>query len=149
MPRYLRRYSIRQINFSFCVIAPALYLALSIGCASARGQVAQTVQAGPSFLEVGKPAERLLKGTETHSYVLQLHAGQCAVIQVEQRGINVGLQLMGKDNQPVLEVDDEIGKQGIEKFAMVAESDGTYKVEVKPKLKIASGSYEIQLLEVR
>lgn len=149
MERYVRGYSIHRTNPSLRIVGLTLYLALSIGCVSAREQVVPSAQAGLSSLEVGKPVERPLKGTETHSYVLQLQAGQCAVIQVEQRGINVALRLMGQDNEPVLEVDDEIGKQGTERFAVVAESEGTYRVEVKPKLKMAIGSYEIRLVEVR
>jgi CHAT domain-containing protein/Tfp pilus assembly protein PilF len=100
-------------------------------------------------LEPGKAIERTLTGTEIHPYQLKMQKAQCAVIQVEQRGINIVLQLRATNSEPIVEVDDEIGKQGIEKLVVVAESDGTYKVEVKPKLKIASGSYEIRLLEVR
>jgi CHAT domain-containing protein/Tfp pilus assembly protein PilF len=78
-----------------------------------------------------------------------MQKGQCAVIYVEQRGINVALLLGGSNGDPWIEVDDEIGKQGMEKLEVVAERDRTYTVAVKPRLKVASGGYEIRLVELR
>src|SRR5215472_1715932 len=100
-------------------------------------------------LEPGKPVVRTLTGAETHQYQLRLQKGQCGVIRVEQRGVNVVVQLLGSANVPEVEVDDEIGKQGTEKLDIVADKDGSYTVAVKPKLKRASGAYEIRLVEIR
>ena len=102
-----------------------------------------------ALLEPGKRIERSLTGVETHRYQLKLQKGQCAVIHVEQRGIDVAVQLLGSDKDPLVEVDDEISKLGMEKLEMVADHDGSYTVQVKPKLKPASGAYEIRLVELR
>jgi CHAT domain-containing protein/tetratricopeptide (TPR) repeat protein len=102
-----------------------------------------------TVLEPGKPIDRGMTGTEIHHYRLYLKNGQCAAIRVEQRGMNVAVQLLGNNDQPALDVDDEIGKQGTEKLDVVADKDGPYTVAVKPKLKSATGAYEIRLSEVR
>jgi hypothetical protein len=86
-----------------------------------------------------------LRGT----FASRLRKGECAVISVEQRGIDVGVQLEGSNNQPIVEADDELGKLGTEKLDIVADYDGTYTVSVTPKLKVASGAYEVRLVEVR
>jgi CHAT domain-containing protein/Tfp pilus assembly protein PilF len=99
-------------------------------------------------LEPGKPIERAMTGSEKHRYELRLQKGQCAVIQVEQRAIDVVVHLLGGDNDLVVEVDDEISKGGTEKLDVVAENDGNYTVIVKPKLKLAAGAYEIRLVEI-
>jgi CHAT domain-containing protein/Tfp pilus assembly protein PilF len=100
-------------------------------------------------LELGKPIQRSLTGTDTHLYQLKLQKGECAAVRVEQRGINVAVQLLGSGDQPIIEVDDEPGRQGTEKLDIVADDSGTYRAVVKPKLKVASGAYEIHLAEVR
>jgi CHAT domain-containing protein/Tfp pilus assembly protein PilF len=102
-----------------------------------------------TVLEPGKPIDRGMTGTEIHHYRLDLKKGQCAEIRVEQRGMNVAVQLLGSNDQPVMEVDDELGKEGTEKLDIVADNDGTYTVAVKPKLKVGSGHYQIHLAEVR
>ncbi len=55
-------------------------------------------------LEPRKPIKRAITGSEKHRYELRLQKGQCAVIQVEQRGIDVVVQLLGGDNDLVVEV---------------------------------------------
>ena len=100
-------------------------------------------------LEAGKPVIRSLSGDQAHRYQIQLQKGQCAEIHVEQRGLNVVLQLQGTDSDAAVEVDDEIGQQGTEKLDVIAERDGAYTLRVTPKLKSGNGIYEIRLVEVR
>ena len=100
-------------------------------------------------LEPGKAIERALTGTEIHRYELRLQKGQCAVVRVEQRDIDVVVQLMRSDNDLVAEADDEISKQGTEKLDIVADNDELYTVQVNPKLMLSNGAYEIRLVEVR
>jgi CHAT domain-containing protein/Tfp pilus assembly protein PilF len=131
-------------------ILPARGLApLQNGSAPAPQASTAQIREESIALAPGKPIERTITGSEKHSYQLTLQKGQCALIHVEQRGIDVALQLLGSDNDPVIEVDDEIGKLGTEKLDIVAENDGIYKLQVKPKVRRASGAYEIRLVEVR
>src|SRR6516162_8398883 len=64
-------------------------------------------QSAITQLEPGTPIERTLTGADVHRYQLTLQKGQCAVIQVEQRGINVAVRLLGDSTDPVIEVDDK------------------------------------------
>ena len=119
------------------------------GSSSTSQTIAKPDRQAASLLEPGKPIERTLTGVETHGYELRLQKGQCAVIHVEQRGINVVVQLLGSDKDSLVEIDDEISKLGTEKVEIVADHDGSYRAQVKPKLKLASGAYEIRLVELR
>src|SRR5688572_26740862 len=47
----------------------------------------------PTTLELGKPVERELSGGQEHSYQLALTDGQYASVVIEQRGIDVSVQL--------------------------------------------------------
>ena len=124
-------------------------LLLALGFSAAIAQIVPSVQNETTSLEPGKAMERNLTGAETHRYELKLQKGECAAIQVEQRGIDVAVQLLGSNDALLVEVDDELSKQGTEKVEIVAENDGIYAVAVKPKFNLASGAYEIRLVEVR
>lgn len=139
----------------FVVFAVASVLCASL-CAqdSSHSQTppsaAQVAASGAIDLDPGKPLERTLTGAETHRYRLKLQTGECGVIHVEQRGIDVAVQLVGNDNHLVAEADDEISKNGTETLRVVADHDGSYTLQVKPKLPLGPrGAYEIRLVEVR
>jgi CHAT domain-containing protein/tetratricopeptide (TPR) repeat protein len=135
------------------LLAPGIVVAASLQSANPAvpqsGPAAAPSQQEAASLEPGRAIARMLTGSEIHRYQVKLQKWQCAAIRVEQHGINVVVQLLGSDDQPAIEVDDELGKQGTEKLDIVAGDEGTYTVAVKPKLKVASGAYEIHLAEVR
>src|SRR6266542_171503 len=54
---------------------------------------AQTAQM--TAIEVGKPLERELSGSQKHYYQITLTAGQYASVTIEQRGIDVVVYLLG------------------------------------------------------
>ena len=97
-------------------------------------------------LEQEKPIERELAGGQSHSYQLTLDAGQYANLVVDQRGINVVVQLSGPDGKRIMEFDSESRPQGKESVSLVAEAAGSYRLIVRPKQKEApEGSYEIRI----
>jgi CHAT domain-containing protein/tetratricopeptide (TPR) repeat protein len=101
-------------------------------------------------LEQGIAVERAISGGDTHAYQLRLDAGQFAHIVVEQRGIDVAIRVYGSDAQQTAEVDGPSGMQGPEAVYLVAETTGTYRVEVRAlEEKAPRGSYEVRLKEVR
>src|SRR5262245_30245334 len=120
---------------------PAVYAAMPArdselsqgGSSPATPNTAVQIKQETNTLEPGKPIVPTRTGAETHPYQLKLEKGQCAAIRVEQRGINVVVQLFGSAKDPEIEVDDEIGKQGTEKLDIVADHDGMYTVAVKPR----------------
>jgi CHAT domain-containing protein/Tfp pilus assembly protein PilF len=96
-----------------------------------------------------KPIVQTIAGGEVHRYTLALRAGECAVIRVAQRGIDVKVQLLRADNSVIAEADDEIGKNGTENLDIVADKEGAYAIQIQPKLMLARGDYEIRIAEVR
>ena len=101
-------------------------------------------------LELGTPIERELAGGQEHDYQITLAEGQYAFVVVEQRGIDVVVQLLGPDGKSITESDFETRNQGTEKIEVVAEAAGRYRLLVKAKYpKLPTGRYEIRFSEVR
>ena len=101
-------------------------------------------------LEFGKPIERTLSGGDTHSYQLALTSGQYISLVVDQRGIDVVVTLFGPDRKQVAEIDSPNGIHGPEPLAAIAETSGTYRLEVRSLQKgVASGLYEVKINELR
>src|SRR5207237_4231361 len=101
-------------------------------------------------LEPGRAVERELAGEEKHVYQLTLTDGQYAGLTVEQRGIDVVVQLLAADGKLIAEFDSEGRSVGEEKVEAVAETAGSYRLLVKAKYpKLPAGRYEIRLTETR
>ncbi len=101
-------------------------------------------------LEPGKRIERELSGGQIHGYQVRLIQGRHVIIDLEQREIDVGVEVVGPDKRLIADFDDEITNQGKEEIEMVAETTGTYTLFVKAKLKNApAGTYEIHFKGVR
>jgi CHAT domain-containing protein/Tfp pilus assembly protein PilF len=101
-------------------------------------------------LEMGKAIAREFAGGQKHYYGITLATGRYASVIVEQRGIDVVVQLLGADGKVNAEYDDEITSHGAEQINLVADADGSYKFAIAAKFKGASpGSYEIRWTEVR
>ena len=98
----------------------------------------------------GQSIERELSGGQKHSYQINLAEGQYLGVAVEQRGINVALQLVGLKGEAIAGWDRELTLQGREHAELVAETAGIYRVIVEARPKIApSGFYEICVTELR
>src|SRR5688572_22855231 len=102
------------------------------------------------LLEPGKPITRELSRGHSHSYQIVLAADQYLLVVVEQRGIDVGVQLLGPDGRQVMEFDSEIKDYGQEQVSQVAEVSGSYRLNLQAKQEVApAGRYEIRLVELR
>lgn len=103
-----------------------------------------------SALELNKPIEREIKGTQKHTYQITLSEGQFAKVDVEQRGIDVVLRLIGTDEKNITRIDYEIWTKGTEKLEVVAKVAGVYKIEVSASyVVLPAGRYEIRFTELR
>src|SRR5262249_32632971 len=93
-------------------------------------------------LDPGQPIEEELSGAQTHLYRIALAEHRYANVVVEQRGVDVTLQLRDAAGKLLVEVDSESRLQGQERVAWVAESTGTYQLAVKAKYpRMAAGRY--------
>jgi CHAT domain-containing protein len=100
-------------------------------------------------LEPGKPVEQDLAGGEKHSYHLTIAAGQYVRILVDQRRINVVLTAFDPTGTKLIEV-DAFGIGNPERLLLVAETAGTYRLEVRsPEQTAPKGHYEIKIQELR
>ncbi|MBA3711672.1 MAG: CHAT domain-containing protein [Pyrinomonadaceae bacterium] len=101
-------------------------------------------------LSTGAPIERELSGGQTHIYRIALSAGQFALVQVEQRGVEVVLTANGPDGKEFALVDLRIGGKGVEPLTMVADAAGEYILKVISRNpKAAAGRYEAKVSELR
>lgn len=114
----------------------------------ARGET--TVTQGAT-LQTGTPVERKLGPGEAHVYNLKLEENMFVQVVVEQRGIDVMVQVTSPAGKSLGDFDSPNGNQGPENVSFVAVSAGTYHVLVGPldPHDKTSGSYEIKLLEIR
>lgn len=101
-------------------------------------------------LEMGKPIVREIAGGQSQAYQVALTAGQYLKLTVEQRGVDVAVQLLGPERNLLFEFAEENRRQGKEEAQLVAESSGVYGVNIVAKLnEPLGGKYEISIDEIR
>jgi CHAT domain-containing protein/Tfp pilus assembly protein PilF len=102
------------------------------------------------LLEPGKPIERELAGGGEHIYEVTLTEGQFLDVHVEQREIDVVVIVRGPDDKPRFEKDSPNGNFGLERFALVADSSGTFRIVIRQEDKDSqAGRYLIKINELR
>lgn len=117
-------------------------------------QAAQAGTASPGVavaaLEKGKPIERTLSGKEVHYYWLALKEHQFARVMVEQRGVDVTVDLLDSAGTPLATYDSDARPQGKEVADIATNAAATYRLRLQARYpKIAAGNYQIELVEVR
>ena len=116
--------------------------------ASTRG-AAPSAQESDS-LEPGKPIERELSGGQSHFYKITMISGQYSHIVVEQRGIDVAVALFTPDGKKIIEVDSDQTTVGAEAISLIAETEGSYRIEARSAGKTAqTGRYQVKIEELR
>jgi len=116
------------------------------------GVYAQNTNPDPeiSNLELGKPLGRPIAGGQTRSFQLELSAAQYAKIDIEQKGIDVAVRLIGADGKLLLEIDDDPKTTGVESVEVAVREGTKFTLTVQPKQKTApAGLFEIQWSKVR
>jgi erythromycin esterase len=123
-----------------------VFIAILVSFVFAFGQMAQTET---TAIENGKPIERQLKAAEIHNFNVRLEAGQFFDAAVDQRGIDVVVNVFAPDGNKIAEIDSPNGIQGDEPIAFQAKTVGTYRIEVASLEKDAQpGRYEIRINEI-
>src|SRR5258707_14626366 len=91
-----------------------IWLKRAVGRACASVAVAVTLMARPGVvdestfaLHLRQPIERRLSGGESHTYRIALQAGECAVVTVEQRGIDVSIRVSDEADSTTATFDRE------------------------------------------
>jgi CHAT domain-containing protein/Tfp pilus assembly protein PilF len=101
-------------------------------------------------LKAGSPVDREMKGGQAHNYQVKLSAGQYLHVVAEQHGIDIAMALSGPDGKKLVDVDSPNGAEGPEVLSWIAESDGTYRVEIRSVDKnAAAGRYKVTVEPLR
>src|SRR5687767_74418 len=101
-------------------------------------------------LEPNKPIKSELAGGQEHVYRISLGVNQFLKVIVEQRGIDVVVQVSGPNGKQIQKFDSEIRLQGREEVLLAPEMAGAFLLTVRPKLNgTSAGSYEIRIEELR
>jgi CHAT domain-containing protein len=104
----------------------------------------------PVRLEAGKPIERAITGTETHSYILALSAGFYLYLSVEQLEVDVKAAIFGPDGAKLKEVDRRHLMDGAERIWLITPASGDYRLDVNRSDRSAGpGRYKVTLEELR
>src|SRR5262245_1411254 len=89
---------------------------------------------------------RELKVGEAHSYLLPLDAGEAAQVVVEQKGIDVLVEVVAPSGQSLMTIDLVRPQDGGEDVYLVGEVVGAYRIEVRAsETDDVAGAYEIRL----
>lgn len=97
----------------------------------------------PQKLEPDAAFERVLGGGESHSYVVEAQPGQPLLLTVEQRGIDVAIDVFDPEGKALGTVDTPTGREGPEQA--LVEGGGPYRVEVRGPRSAPRGQYRLRL----
>ena len=109
-----------------------------------------TAQEAPSQLPSLADGRHTLKGGQSHSYLVNLSAGQFLYALVEQQGIDITVSLFKPDGSQISSSDSPNDRFGTEPVLLVADAAGTYRVEVRaPSTRSIAANYEIKIVALR
>jgi CHAT domain-containing protein len=124
------------------IVVTTLSVALSSSADEPRQQDALPIDSGTAI-------ERSVAIGEEHHYTLTLTAGECAEVLVEQRGIDVVVRVLRAGSNDVVEVQEDVRRDGRELVTVVAPEAGIYTLAVSPSHGVYSGSYAIRVVTRR
>jgi len=120
----------------------ALPLILFCACIAGAQQVPE--------LKPNTSVQRSLSGGQTNEYRMALNKGQFIHAVVEQKGIDVEVELLGPDGKRVGHMDSLNSAWGPEPMVAIAEIPGEYRLRViSGNPKAAAGKYELRTLALR
>lgn len=138
------------------VILIILFVGLLLGSKS----VAWTTPLSPSPAEkpvdnnttliIGEAISKELQGGALHTYEVDLSENQFAFATLEQKGIDVLIEILAPNGEKVEQIDTPNGEYGLEHIRFISTSKGKYKLVIQSFDKNApAGSYLLTLKEIR
>jgi Uncharacterized protein conserved in bacteria len=134
-----------QTSASKSLIRFSINLALLIIFATASVARHPLTQAEAQELPQTRPIERQLSGGQTHLYRIKLAVKEFLQVRVEQKGIDISINLSDVQRNVLAVMDSPNEKEGFETLSWVSETAGEYVIEISPLEKdAATGRYNIQ-----
>ncbi len=100
-------------------------------------------------LKLGADLTRELAGGASHEYSLELPADQFLQVIVEQRGVDVIVELLDSQGEPLLGVDSPLGRYGQEVLTAVTDATGRHLLRLRAgEPQAPAGSYRLVLTEL-
>lgn len=111
---------------------------------SARAQSSGTLQPGV-------PIERSLGPGQVHEFTVNSKANSYVQLVVEQKGIDVVVNISSPDGKDLKQCDTPNGADGVEQVSFLATESGKYRIAISPLNKddTTTGRYQIKLIEAR
>src|SRR5919106_462611 len=104
----------------------------------------------PAVLGVDSPVDRSITAGESQTFDVRLAAGQTALIEIEERDIDVIVKVTEPGGDTIAEVSDLFGGQGRRELIGAAEPKDSFVVTVSGRhWPILSGSYTLRLAGLR
>jgi len=101
-------------------------------------------------LKLLEPVQRMLEGDARDIYAVELAAGECAIVTIEQHGIDLIVSVLDGSGNVVATIDDDSRKDGRERVSVIADSAGTPSFRVSARYpKNAVGAYTVRVDEIR
>jgi len=98
---------------------------------------------------MGVAVERPIAGGETHSYRVETAARTRLLVTVEQRGIDLVVEIRQPDGKPLIAVDSPTDSEGPESALLPSQASGPLEIRVlSPSPGVAPGTYSIHLEEL-
>ena len=94
----------------------------------------------------GTAVEAQMKAGEVHHWLIPMESGRFADVTVEQKGVDVAVSLRGPDGRVRASIDSPNGSRGPEPVPFLADSAGTYRLEIKAS---GEGAYAVRIGDVR
>lgn len=87
-----------------------------------------------------------MEGGGSHAYLISMESGRFADVTVEQKGVDVAVSLRGPDGRVRASIDSPNGSKGPEPIPFLADSAGTYTLEIQAS---GTGAYAVRVGDVR
>lgn len=149
---YERRFSGKlrlSIVIAVCLVLfpPALVTANGKGVPlTSQQHVSPPCQSGITTLYLRAPVDCEIKGGDTHSFGIGMHAGDYARIKVQRKGIDLIVNVSSPDSPSTTQYENPAGPQSPMSFSITATATGIHIVALRPIEKwVAAGRYQITL----
>jgi CHAT domain-containing protein/tetratricopeptide (TPR) repeat protein len=131
----------------FCLTLACVGTACPHNCTTRAALVIK--QDNATQLPLLSDGQHSLKGGESHSYRINLTAGQFLNALVEQQGIDVEVALFNPDGSPIAVTDSPNGRFGSEPIVLIAAASGEHRVEIRSPGPAEAASYQIRIQALR